>query len=495
MKDLLLGIDVGTGSCKCCLVDPDGKVVGRAVQEYSPLLPRPGWTEQHPATWYEAFVACLRQMEAETGIGPRQVGAAGSTGQMRGPTFLDGAGDPVRPSILWNDLRCEPEVAELKANYGERLARITRNPLNTMCTLPKLLWIQRHESETWEKTATVVYPKDYINFRLTGQRTTDLSDASGSSFYDLEQQAWSDEILETWGISREKLPEILPSAAVAGTVSRQAQRETGLREGVPVAAGGSDATAELLAIGVENERQCKVRLGTSGALSTVVDRLADCRGDGPYCWSYVQPDRWMIDVNTRTCADSTVWLKDVFYRDVPSPEAAYHQIEREAGSVPPGAEGLFFHPYLLGEDAPYWQPHLRGSFFGLTKAQGRAQCARAVLEGTGFALRDARSVLGELGKGFEEYVFVGGGTKNGVWVAIVADILGVDGKVSVETDASVGAAMLAGVASGAFAGLGEAIALCSRVGGAIRHNAENHGAYNVLFERYLRIKQVLDAAY
>jgi xylulokinase len=495
MDELLLGIDIGTGSCKCCLAGADGNIAGRAVQEYSPSLPRPGWVEQHPADWYDAVVTCLRQIETRTGIRPQQVCAVGVTGQMRGPTFLDNKGNPVRSSILWNDQRCEREAAELQAGYGEPLQRITHNPLNTMCTLPKLLWVQRHEPETWQKTATMLYPKDYINFRLTGKRGTDLSDASGSSFYDLERQTWSDEILEEWNLPKEKLPEIHPSTAVIGSISRQAQHETGLRQGVPVAAGGSDATVELLAIGIENERQCKIRLGTSGSLSTVVDRLDGHGEAGYYIWSYIQPGRWMIDINTRACADATVWLKDVFYPEAVLSEEAYERIGQEAGSVSVGADGLFFHPYLLGEDAPYWQPHLRGSFFGLSKAHRRPHCARAVLEGTGFALRDARLALGELANGFQEHIFVGGGTRNAVWLGIVADILGVDGKVAGDADASLGAAMLAGVASGVFTGLSQAIETCSRINNAVRHSAENHRAYNRLFDKYVGLKHVFDAAY
>jgi len=495
MDELLLGIDIGTGSCKCCLLDPSGEVAGRAVQEYSPRQPRPGWVEQDPAEWYGAAIACLRRLEQEMGITLTRVGAVGATGQMRGATFLDAAGSPVRPSILWNDLRCAGEVAELQAGHGGRLQQITGSPINTMSTLPKLLWLLRHEPESWARTARLIYPKDYVNFRLTGAIATDHSDASGSSFYDLRQQRWSDEILGTLGLDRGKLPPIVAATEIIGRVSAQAERETGLRRGIPVVAGGSDATVELLATGIESERQCKVRLGTSGALSTLVDRLEPQGADKAHCWAYLQPGRWMIDINTRTCADSTVWLKDLCYRDAADSNSAYRQIEQEAAGVPPGADGLFFHPYLLGEDAPYWQPHLRGSFVGLTRAHSRAHCARAVLEGTAFALRDARRALGDLAAGFEEYLFVGGGTQNAVWVGIVADVLGVDGRLAGGSGAAVGAAMLAGTGSGAFAGLAHAVRLCTRTEGTVRHDPGRHAVYSDLFRQYRRAKSALDALY
>jgi xylulokinase len=495
MEDLLLGIDIGTGSCKCCLMDASGDVLGRAATEYQPAHPRTGWVEQDPAEWYIAFLKCLKQLEAQTGLSPRQVGAVGVTGQMRGATFLDQTGEPVRPSILWNDLRCTSEVSELLAGSGRDLKRITHNPLNTMCTLPKLLWIQRHEPDSWEKTTKVLYPKDYIIFKLTPECVTDHSDASGSSFYDLEQQEWSDEILGEWKIPQSKLPVIHSSTDVIGRVTGRAAQETGLRANIPVCAGGSDATVEMLALGIDGQHQCKIRLGTSGALSTIVGSLSGHEDAEYYIWSYLQPGNWMIDINTRACADATVWLKDVFYREAATSDDAYGLIGREALSVPLGADGLFFHPYLLGEDAPYWQPDLRGSFFGLTKSHGRPECARAVLEGTGFALRDARSMLGEMVEGFEKYTFVGGGTRNATWLRIVADILGVDGTAAVTADASLGAAMLAGVAAGVFQGLHQAIATCSRAGEVIRHDAGNHATYDRLFAKYKQIKQILDAAY
>ncbi len=495
MTENLLGIDIGTGSCKCCLMQADGTITGQVSQEYSPSHPKPGWVEQNPVDWYVAAIDCLQQLEAITGISIEQINAVGLTGQMRGLTLLNEDGAAIRPSILWNDQRCEQEVSDLQAGYRNLLQRITHNPLNTMCTLPKLLWIFRHELETWQRAATLLYPKDYIGFRLTGQRATDHSDASGSSFYDLKKQTWSEEILHEFNIAKEKLPGILPSTSVLGTVSEQAHQETGLRQGIPVAVGGSDATVEMLAIGIENQKQCKVRLGTSGAQSTVVDRLANHEGTSYYLWSYLQPGRWMVDINTRCCADSTMWLKDIFYTEAASSEEAYRLIEKEAARAPVGSDGIFFHPYLLGEDAPYWEPHLRGSFFGLAKAHKREHLARAVLEGTGFALRDARRELGELADDFSEHIFVGGGTRNATWLGIVADILGIDGGVAGDVDASYGAAMLGGIAAGVFADVNQAVETCSHIRSTVRHDRDNHIAYNQLFHKYVRLKGIFDAAY
>ena len=496
MDTLLLGIDIGTSSCKCCLLSSRGELLGTASREYSPHYPQPGWVEQEPQEWYLTTLTCLKDLADQPGIDLHQVGAIGVTGQMRGPTFLDRDGNPVRPSILWNDLRCEREVAELNAKYTDLLRRVTHNPLNTMCTLPKLLWIFRNEPDTWRKTATLLYPKDYINYCLTGERHTDLSDASGSSCYDIHRETWSEEILERFSIAREVLPEILPSSAVTGRLCRAAAQATGMTEGILVVAGASDATIEMLSTGIESERQCKIRLGSSGAISTVVDHL-DAQGEGQYyCWSYIFPGQWMLDLNTRACAHATLWLRQVCYAGISDSSAAYRRIEVEARRVPPGSEGLFFHPYLLGEDAPYWEPHLKASFFGLTSAHLRPHLARAVLEGTGYALRDAMRIYAEQAARFEDYIFVGGGTRNSLWVAIVADILGIDGRINRQTDAAYGAAMLAGLGCGAFSSLGQANEVCrSNEKVIVRHDPALHQHYSRLFERYIEIKRVYDSLY
>jgi xylulokinase len=252
----------------------------------------------------------------------------------------------------------------------------------------------------------------------------------------------------------------------------------------------------MLAAGIESERQCKIRLGSSGAISTVVDHLDELEAGQYYCWSYIFSGRWMLDLNTRACAYATIWLRQVCYAGIGDSATAYRQIEGEARRVLPGAQGLFFHPYLLGEDAHYWEPHLKASFFGLTSAHQRPHLARAVLEGTGFALRDAMRIYAERADGFQDYIFVGGGTRNSLWVAIVADILGIDGRINRQTDAAYGAAMLAGIGSGVFSSLGQAIQVCQSVGKVfVKHDPDLHRRYSALFKQYIEIKRVFDSLY
>jgi xylulokinase len=352
----------------------------------------------------------------------------------------------------------------------------------------------KNEPGAWAKAAALLYPKDYVNYRLTGSMYTDHSDASGSSFYDIRRRDWSPEILERFGIGREKLPAILDSSTATGQVSESASRETGLPAGALVVAGGSDAVTELLAAGVTVETQCKLRLGTSGALSTAAADPGSGAGTY-YVWSNTVPGSWMIDINTRSCAGSVRWLRDTFYASLQADPAGFDLIDREAGTVPPGADGLVFHPYLMGEDAPFWDPKLRGSFWGIAAHHGRAQFARAVYEGTAFALRHARGALGDIVKRFKEYLLVGGGAKSPVWRSVVLDVLGVDARLPGEAVSAKGAAMLAGMGAGIFGGPDEARKRCVSAPVTLKFDPRNHERYSALFARYCMMKDAFDGIY
>ncbi|MCL5987063.1 MAG: xylulokinase [Actinobacteria bacterium] len=490
MDTYLLGIDIGTSGCKFCIINHEGKLVTSASHEYNPLIIKQGWIEQDPTSWYKAVIITLNKLGIDFDL--KNITAIGIAGQMRGVTLIDSSGNIVRNSILWNDLRNVNEVNEINNKHSDIIQRITKNPLNTMCTLPKVLWVMKNEPDNWDRTYKVIYPKDYINFKLTGNLQTDMSDASGSSYYDMQKQDWSDEILDLFSINREKLPDIYPSTTVIGEVSKIASDGTGISAGVPVVAGGSDSTVESFSIGLINSSQCKIRLGTSGALSTIMDSIDFLTNSRNYCWSYILKDRWMLDANTRSCAQAVKWLRDVFYKDRLKNGKTYDEIDDEAMEVPVGSEGLFFHPYLLGEDAPYWDPNLKGAFSGISLNHGRSHFARSVYEGTAFALKDAMSIFGDLANGFEENIFIGGGVKSKCWLSTVTDVLGIDGRVAASADAAYGASMLAGVGIGVFNDAEEAIRVCSKTEKYVKYNRENHKAYQKLFYEYKEIKEARD---
>ena len=489
MSTYLLGIDIGTSACKLCIIDETGRLVVSANQEYNLLILQHGWIEQDPDVWYKAVINNLRIVKKDFDL--KYISAIGVTGQMRGLTLIGNSDNVVRNSILWNDLRNTSEVNEISNKNLKIIEKITINPLNTMCTLPKLLWIINNEPDNWKNTYKILYPKDYINFRLTGCLQTDMSDASGSSFYDIRKQCWSEDILNMFSIEKEKLPEIFTSTDIIGKVSAAASRETGIPEGIPVVAGGSDATVEAFLVGLMSSTQLKIRLSTTGALSTVVDNIDFLSNSKNYCWSYVLKNKWMLDTNTRSCAQAIKWLRDVFYKDRAKKSRTYDEIDEEAQKIPIGSEGLFFHPYLIGEDAPYWDPSLNGKFSGISLNHGRAHFSRAVYEGAAFALKDAMSVFGSLVNRFKENIFIGGGVKSKCWLSIVADILGLDGKVAITSDAAFGASMLAGVGIGVFKNIMDAIKICNKIDSYIKYNRENHEIYKRLFYKYKELAKDL----
>jgi len=273
-------------------------------------------------------------------------------------------------------------------------------------------------------------------------------------------------------------------------VSSKASKETGLPKDLPVVMGGSDSTIETLAIGLYNDKQCKIRLGTSGALSTIVDHLT--RSHQYYCWSYLMPNLLMIDLNTRSCAQSVQLGKDLFFQQNPAYYSSIYQIMMDEAKISPiGSKGLIFHPYLLGEDAPYWDSRLQGNLFGLNVSHQRSDIIRAIYEGTAYALKDAFSVFGEIAQGFREYIFVGGGVKNHLWLSIVADVFGVKGLIPTHTDAAFGAAMVAGIGSGIFSSLEEAIGKCVRIEKTIDFSPEKHNSYKYFYKKYKKITQLI----
>lgn len=439
--EYVLGVDIGTSAIKCCVAGAEGTPVSVQTTEYAPLMKADGTVEQHPDEWYEALKSTLKQAGACVDIS--RIGAVCLTGQMRGLTLIGYDQKPVANAILWNDTRCGGEVETLREYDAEMIKCVTYNPVNTMCTLPKILWLKKHHPEMWERTCKFLYPKDYIRFRLTGRIATDHSDASGSSVYNFRLGSWSVKLKDQFGLESEKFPEILNSFDLCSRVSVAAAAETGLREGISVFTGGSDATVELYAIGVLDDTQCKIRLGSSCGISIVVRDDQWHAGLDHYCWKPVTGQDIVLDINTRFCAQSMKWLRDVFYSECPKTPDTYALIDREVATVPAGAEGLIYHPYLQGEDAPYWNTRLRGMFHGISGSHERRHFARAVLEGVALSIKDVMDTYADIYQNCRTYMAVGGGAKSDVWMQIIVDALGRDAQVPKFGDAAYGACLIA----------------------------------------------------
>ncbi|MGA9349383.1 MAG: xylulokinase [Anaerolineae bacterium] len=459
----LLGIDVGTTGSKALLIGADGAVKASATTEYPMFTPQPLWVEQDPADWWAATVTSVRRVLNESGVEPGEVAGVGLTGQMHGLVLLDARGQVLRPCIMWNDQRTAAQCAAITQQVGaERVLQLTGNPVLPGFTAPKLVWVREHEPEVYKRIATVLLPKDYVRYRLTGGFFGEVSDASGTSLFDVGRRRWSDEMLEALDVPREWLPEVTESPVVSARVSAGAARETGLLEGTPVVGGGGDQAAQAVGTGIVAEGVVSVTIGTSGVVFAASDTYRVEPEGRLHAFCHAVPGLWHLMGVMLSAGGSFRWYRDTLgdlerIRAAESGQDAYDLLIEAAGKAPPGCEGLLFLPYLSGERTPYPDPNARGVFCGLTLRHSKAHLTRAVLEGVTYGLRDSLELMRALGLSIEQVRASGGGARSPLWRQILADVFDTEiVTVNVTEGAAYGAALLAGVGAGVYGSVAEA---------------------------------------
>ena len=478
----VLGLDVSTTATKALLLDPAGEVVADAAIEYPYETPRPLWSEQDPALWWDGSARSIRTALAEAGVASEEIVAVGLTGQMHGLVLLDAAGAVLRPAILWNDGRTGAECDAIRGRLGkERLVAVTGNDALTGFTAPKLLWVRAHEPDVYARARHVLLPKDYVRFRLTGDYAMDRADGSGTLLFDLEKRDWSEEVCAVLDIPLGWLPPTYEGPEVTGVVTEEAAAITGLRAGTPVVAGGGDQAAGAVGVGAVRAGVVSLVLGTSGVVFAT--------SDGPHyepegrlhAFCHAVPGRWHLMGVMLSAAGSLRW-----YRDTLAPGVAFDDLLGPAAEVPPGSDGLLFLPYLTGERTPHADPLARGAFVGLTVRHTRAHLTRAVLEGVAFGLREGFDLMRGAGLPAAEEVRVsGGGAKSPLWRQILADALGTPLVTVTSTEgAAYGAALLAGVGAGLWEDVESACDAAVRVTGRTEPDPETATAYDEAFARY-----------
>jgi xylulokinase len=464
MKDLVLGIDVGTSSCKTILIDAAGAVIDSARHEYGVRSSRYGWAEQDPEDWFQAFRWGLGEILERNPDAGRRVCAVGVTGQMIGLTILDYDARVVRPAIIWMDQRCLPQVDFLKKNFEALIHRVTLNPVNTAYTLPKILWLKENEPQSWKRLYKLQLPKDYVRLRLTGEWVMDLNDAAGTLLVDVANLRWADELIDALDFERDRLPALVPSASVAGHLTAESAHMLGLRAGIPVVAGAGDLAAENLAAGILSPQQLLTRMGSAGSSSTSLEfPLPDPLMVSP-CYPHCIQGRWLAEIADHSFGVCERWFRETFFsleRKSAEEEGTdyYALMDGMAEKVPAGSEGLIFHPF--NGAGPYWNPLLRGAFYGVSVQQDKSHFFRAMLEGSAYCLKDSIEMLQRrIRITPTEYRLVGGGTRSLLWTQIICDVMGMDADILKTADAALGAAMLAGQGAGLFAGTQEAVERC-----------------------------------
>lgn len=443
-----MGLDVGTSGARAVAVDEAGNVVAEASSEYPLLSPRPGWTEQEPADWWEGAKAALGEVAAEVG---GDVAGIGLTGQMHGSVFLDSADEVIRPALLWNDQRTGRQCEEITAAVGaERLIRIAGNPALTGFQAPKVVWLREEEPENFARVARVLLPKDYVRLLLTGEYATDASDASGTLFLDVEGRDWSREILAALEVPPEWMPKVYEGPENTGGLREEVAAELGLPSGIPVAAGGGDNAAAAVGTGIVAPGLLGSSVGTSGVLFANTEGFTPDPSGRLHAFCHAVPGAYHLMTVTLSAGGSLSWWRDVVGGD-------FDDLVGAASKVPPGAEGLIFLPYLSGERTPHLDPGARGAFFGLTARHGQAHMTRAVMEGVVFSLRDGLEIMRGLGVPVEDVRATGGGARSALWRGLQADVYGEPiRRTAADEGPAYGAALLAGVAAGTYADVGEA---------------------------------------
>jgi xylulokinase len=483
-KDLLLGIDFGTGGCKVTLIDPSGAVVESASGEYPTAHPHPAWAEQQPADWYRVMCRVLKTLKHR-----RRVAALALDSYTHGAVLLDRRLEVVRPTIIWTDQRSAGECQTLRKEHARLIFKTAFQTPTPTWTLPQMLWLRNHEPQTLRRTRHILFVKDYVRFLLTGEMACDSIEAQGTLFWDMRKGRWSEALCDLAGIPLRALPRIAKPTDLAGAVTRQAATDTGLPEGTPVVMGASDSAVEDYAAGAVLPGQCVLKLATAGNVNVMTDRPHPHRETLTY--SHVVPGLWYTVTATNAAAVCQRWYRDMFC----VPGTRYDDLDDSAAKAPPGSNGVFFHPYLQGERSPYWDPHLRGSFTGLSMANTRGDLARALLEGVAYSLRDCYRTIEKMGLPVSGFLLIGGGAKSALWSGIVCDLFNAPVTCPACCDASFGSALLAGVGTGVFADEAAAIRQCLRLDRELTPDPERAAFYDRQFRRYRALHDALAPFY
>ncbi|MCR4436020.1 MAG: xylulokinase [Clostridiales bacterium] len=459
----LLGVDLGTSGTKTVLFDTEGNAVCSKTVEYPLYQPANGWAEQDPSDWWNAVCEGIQYVIAKSGIDASGIEGVGLSGQMHGLVMLDRDGKVLRNSILWCDQRTAKECEQMNDMVGEkRLIEITANPALTGFTASKILWVQNNEPDLYEKCAHILLPKDYIRYMLTGEFATEMSDAAGMQLMDIPGRCWSDEILHKFHIDRSMLGKLYESPEVTGKVHRRAAELTGLREGTLVVGGAADNSAAAIGTGVVRAGNAFTTIGTSGVVYAISDSVSiDLKGRVHTLCSAV-PGKWTVMSCTLGAGLSLKWLRDTCcHEEMLEAEKLgidpYVVMDRLAEKVMPGAGGLVYLPYLMGERSPHPDPYCRGIFFGLSASHSRANMIRAVMEGVAFSQLECVDVFKEMQVSVEDMIACGGGARSPLWRQMLSDLYGCPvSTVQSDEGPAFGAAILAGVGAGIYASVEKA---------------------------------------
>ena len=480
-KGVFIGIDVGTSGVKTVAIDITGKMIGSHTEPLEMITPKPGWTEQNPDDWWLATKQSLKLVNKELSLqGEFEILSISLSGQMHSLVILDKNDIPIRNAILWNDGRTHEECIYITEKTGVELGKITGNPPLEGFTAPKILWVRNQEPSLFKKIHSILLPKDYIRFMLTGQKFTEPTDASGTLLYDINANKWSDSLCGKLDIDASLLPEIVKSDEIAGYLKSDVASEIGFKKDIPIVAGAADNACASLGAGVIESGSLMITVGTSGAVVAPCDTpLVDPKLRIHLMRHVLQNTWYQMGVVLSAGATLNWW-------DSVSGENGLETLLSQVSFNTNANDEILFLPYLTGERTPHANPKARGVFFGLHTGTTRGDLTRAVLQGVALALRDSLELMTNKNRFFDEAVIVGGGAKSSKWKKLISDTLQVPLKVTGPGEgAPLGASMLAASTSkDNFSDLEEVVNNWVHTLGTTEPDTDKSGYYSELHKRY-----------
>ncbi len=491
MTKVVLGIDLGTSAVKVSAVDRRGNIVAQQSFDYPVTQPQVGWSEQNPEDWVNGTTVAIVNLILKDHIAPTEIEGISYSGQMHGLVLVDKHDKVIRNSIIWCDQRTEKQCEYMTEVLGkEKLIEITGNPALTGFTLSKLLWVRDNEPENYKNINKVLLPKDYIRFKLTGIFATEVSDASGMQMLDINTRNWSNELLEALEIDNNILADVYESVVVSGHVTEEVAKATGLEAGTAVVGGAGDQAAGAVGSGIVSEGIISTVIGSSGVVFASTDTPRFDKEGRVHTLCHAVPNKWHVMGVTQGAGLSLKWFKENFCKkEIEEAKekniGIYDYLSEEAATSKPGANGVIYMPYLMGERTPHIDPNVKGGFVGVSLINNHADFVRSVLEGVSFSLKNCLDIIEDMKVDITDVRVSGGGAESEVWRQILADIFNYPLRtIKASEGPALGVAILAGVGVGIYESVEEACEKIIKGKDLVNPNCDNIALYDKIYEVY-----------
>lgn len=491
MGTYLLGIDIGTSSCKIVLFEKDGTVIATETGAYNVYYPHEGWAEQNPDEWWTAVCESTKKVIEKSGIDPKDIAGVGTDGQSWSAIALDKDGKCLINTPIWMDTRSEDICKRIRKEYGERIFGLSGNSLQPSYSTAKVIWYKEEHPDIYKNIRYILQSNSYIVYKMTGAITQDISQGYGFSCFDMRKGTWDKDMARDLDIPESFLPDIFPCHEVVGKVTKEAAALTGLTEGTPVVSGGLDAACGTLGTGVLYNGETQEQGGQAGGMSICLERYA---ADPNLILSFhVVPDKWLLQGGTVGGSGVMRWLTGNFgdYEKSLEKEKGLSDVEQFnviAEKIAPGSDGLVFLPYMAGERSPIWDPKAKGIWYGIDFTKTKAHFIRSAMEGGAFALKHNLDIAEKCGGEVKELRAMGGASLSELWTQIKSDVTGKPITVCHSgTETSLGAAILAGVGTGVYKDFDEAVKLTVKTTRHHEPNPENRTVYEKNYEVYRKL--------